>query len=191
MGQERRDHANRGSAPERYARSSGEQPLVEDWQPVVDAGSAAERVSGVSQVYGRRPLRSAAQLYGCFGRGVHDPVLKREHDFLDAVPHAVERVETEDALHFGEGHPIVARVLCDRNDADRRFGPELLLNHFDDVELAIILIRAADIEDLSPDGCGGRLQAEEDRLRGIAHMDIWPPELLAEHGQLSWSASPW
>jgi len=102
-------------------------------------------------------------------------------DLQDAVGDGVAGSEAQVFLNLAEGDAVVApvHVLALMDDLD--VGDEF----FDEVAKlgdAVVLVVAADVEDLALDDVQGGFQVLEDGLGSIVHVDEGPPLVAAEDG---------
>ena len=70
----------------------------------------------------------------------------------------------------------------DKLDVHRR---DPLAQEIDEVELAVVLRRPADVEDLAVDDFERRLERRDDRSRSVANVNVRAPELLAEDDEVT------
>src|SRR4051794_20150078 len=93
------------------------------------------------------------------------PGLERGDDLGDPIGDGLLRLEAQDLPNLVERDLVVARVLVAADVVDLSAARQLGLDLLDEVELAVVLARAAGVEDLAGDGVAGRV---EHRAHGAA-----------------------
>src|SRR4051794_15667685 len=157
---------------------------------------------GMIVVYGRSrvpspPARMTA-LIGVLRRvaiagveGIGQPSVVEGGDHLgDPVGDRHLRLETEHLADLVERDLVVTRVLVSAHVRDLTATRKLLLDLLHEIELAVVLARAARVEDLAGDALALRV---EDRAHGapcVADVDVRAPELLAEDLELTARPQP-
>src|SRR5581483_2356723 len=111
------------------------------------------------------------------------PLIERLDDLGDPVGDRHQRLEAELGLDLVEADLVVARVLVLLDVADLAL-VGLLADLFDDVELAVVLARAARVEDVAGDLLDRRFEHGAHGAPGVTDVDVRAPELLAEDFQL-------
>src|SRR3954462_2715964 len=107
--------------------------------------------------------------------GVREAVLVEAlHDLGDPVRHAAGDLIPEHPVDLGEVDLVVARVLLALDEADLA-ALGLLADLLDEIQLAVVLARVADVEPLARDLFGGRLQDGPDAARGVADVHVGAP----------------
>jgi hypothetical protein len=86
-------------------------------------------------------------------------------------------------LDLLEAHAVVARILVPVHEADGGV-VDALLQQLDDVELAVVLGRLADVVDRAADHVFRRVEHGDDPTGDVANVDVRPPELLAEDDEV-------
>src|SRR5881394_37146 len=105
-------------------------------------------------------------------------------NLANPVWHLHRQLETEPLADLLEGDLVVARILVAVDEADFAAGDDAR-DDLDQVELAVVLVAVADVEDVAPDLVWPRLEHSRNRPRCIAHVHVRPPELLAEDFELT------
>ena len=104
-------------------------------------------------------------------------------DFLDALRDGARDCEAKLMGNAREGHSVIAGILIlvhIFNYGIRSIG----LDHFDELLLLKVLIGRPHVEYGTRDLLRGRTEDELNGSRGIAHMHVWPPELLTVYLKL-------
>src|SRR3954463_1223653 len=101
----------------------------------------------------------------------------------DAVGDGHRSLEAKHLAHLVEADLVVARVVVLANVAHLA-GVELALDRLDDVELAVVLAGAADVEHLVAYLLDWRVERGAHGPGSVAHMHVRAPELLAEDLEL-------
>src|SRR3954451_13785815 len=157
---------------------------------------------GMIVVYGRSlvpspPARMTALtstlrgVPGAGGEGIGElPGLEGGDDLGDPIGDGILRLEAQDLPNLVERDLVVARVLVAADVADLAAARQLGLDLLDEVELAVVLARAAGVEDLAGDGVAGRVEHRAHGAAGVGDVDVRAPELLAEDLELAAGPQP-
>src|SRR6185312_1325336 len=105
--------------------------------------------------------------------------LERRDDLADAVGHALRGLESQLGGDPLEAHLVVARILAPLHVGDLA-AAQLARDELHEVELAVVLVGVADVEDAAADLARIRAEHEHHAAGGVAHVYVGAPELLAE-----------
>src|SRR5581483_5452153 len=153
----------RGGGRRAGSRACGRRPAAWLWSAPSPSGRVA--VAGVEGV-------------------AEQAAVERARNLRDAVGHRHARLEAEAGANAIEADLVVAGILV-AVDEHRAAAPDAALDVLHHVHLAVVLARPSGVVDRPGDDVGGRLEHTADGPRRVAHVDVGPPEPLAEHLQLA------
>ena len=170
-------------------RARHDQRLVARARPLAREGRRPElhpegRRSGVL-VDQEDPVPVAVQLRERASYGSPSALgLERAGDLPDAVRHGHQRLEAERGVDLVEADLVVAGILV-ATHVGHLAARDLLADLLDEIELAVVLARVADVEDGALGDLVGRVQDGADGAGRVADVHVGPPELLAEDLELA------
>src|SRR6202035_5117241 len=106
------------------------------------------------------------------------------HDLRNTVGHRHAGLRAQLGTDLVEAHLVSARVLVAVHIGGRA-AIDLLADLLDEVKLAGVLTRAPGIEHFARHLLRRRFEHRAYSACRVADMDVWTPELLAEHFQLA------